>query len=230
MTQTQVLLEYKFKIGDILKYKSYIETKQEAIQNGKTTAIQNTVEMNLKQRVVDFSNDVYKMEILVESGIFIQNNNTQNLPAVEKPSLTSFKKNGELVADQQQQNQFSQQTFPSNPINIGEVWSSSTQLKFPGKSEPITINYKYIFEKIETIKNISCAFIKVECLPSKVELQPEVTQVFEAAGHVYFAHNEGFLVKSHLKTINTITAPKIQTNTENNMTIELIEINGKIIQ
>lgn len=227
MTNAPILIEYKFRTGDTLKYKSTMETKQETNQYGQAQETQSSLEMDIKQSVADIKDDIFKMEILIERGSLTQNNVTQELPPVEKTSFTSFKKNGEIVA--QEEAQFSQQAFPTHPINIGESWINSVNLKFPGRTEPVTINYNYTFEKIENFKSLECAYIKVKCPVSKTELQPNVTQEFQAEGFVYFAYNEGFLVKSNLKTISKLTSAQIQMSAENDMGMELKEINGKNI-
>ncbi|MFH1453771.1 MAG: hypothetical protein ABIH00_07305 [Armatimonadota bacterium] len=223
-----ILLEYKFTPGDVLKYQSSVETKQETVIGANTTSQDQKVIMNIRQEVKDFSNDIYRLEIFIESGSLVRQDAEEELPAIEKPTIARFKKNGEVIADQAQA-QFSQQSFPKNPINVGDSWASQVNLRFPGREEPIVITYTYTFEKEENIDGFDCAYIKVSCPFTSFELKPGMTQSFDISGGVYFAYNEGILIKSILNSISEVKTPQSRMKAENKTLMKIKEYKGREI-
>jgi|GEM_PF-5995505 len=226
MTNGPILLEYNFNAGDILHYKSTIETKQGTTQHNKTSMVENKIEIIYRWHVVEFLNGVYKLEISAESGTLTQNNVVQKMPPVDKPIFSFLKKSGEIVSEETQQ-QISQQAFPGHPINIGDVWESREQTSFPGNPEPVMIINNNTFENIENINGFECAYLKTECPVSKFEMQPGVTLALEIKGQIHFAFREGLPIKSLFKTTTELIAPQIQQNGERIISMELVEINGK---
>lgn len=226
MSHGPILLEYKFNTGDTLRYKSTIETKQETTQDNKTNVMENKIELTYKWHIAEFLNDIYKLEIFIESGTLTQDNAVQNMPGGEKPIFSSLKKSGEIISEGAQK-QLSQQALPSHPINIGEAWKSQEQLNLPDRPEPVIITHNNTFEKIENINGLECAYIKIECPSSKFELKSGVTLSLEVNGDLYFALKEGFPVKSRFKTISKLIAPQMQQSGERTMSMNLVEVNGK---
>lgn len=226
MVQGPVLLEYKYKAGDIIKYSSKAVSAQEVRQVGNSQKQDSKFEMKLRQEVVDFVDEVYRLETFVEEANLVQNGVERDMPALSKPNVLRLKKTGEIVSDNPQQ-QASQQTFPDHPINIGDKWSLSTKVNFPGRAEPAIINYIYTFEAYEKAKGLDCIRIKVESPHSSFGIQPGITQEFNINGFIHFAYNEGILVTSQIKTQSMLKTPQMQVNAMNETTMYLLEFNGK---
>lgn len=229
MAQSPVLLEYKFSPGDILTYRSSTNSVQEITQAGRTNSQQNIVEMVMQWKIIDFLNNLYKIEISVKSGSLTKDGVTEKLPPIDKSSFVTMKKSGQVISEQSSEAQIAQQAFPEHAIETGLGWKTEMKFNYPGKPEPILLTYTYTLGGFENASGFDCAKIAIECPDSSYDLQNGFMLEAKANGFVDFAVSEGLLVKSQLKIDNKLVSQQAQMRSENTVIMELVELNGKAI-
>lgn len=230
MAQSPVLLEYKFSSGDILTYKTSTQSYQEITQAGRTNSQQNIIEMVMQWKILEFSGNIYKIDISVKSGTLTKDGVAENLPPIDKSSVITMKKSGEVISEQAPETQIAQQAFPEHPIEIGQGWKTEMKFNYPGKPAPILLAYTYTLAGFETVSGFDCAKIAIECPASSHDLQNGFMLDAQADGFVFFAVGGGLLVKSQLKINNKLISQQAQMKSENTVTMELVELNGKAIE
>lgn len=202
-----IYLEYKGKSGDVIKYKTLVDSTQTISEKEHKQEVSNRIEILMSQTIVDADSDGnLTVDVVIESGKAIRGDQEAPLPNVGQKITMKMKKTGEVTYTSMPID-FSQPSFPEGLKNKKDRWDSVSKINVPERPEPIQLNYKYILWDIVTQGKHECAEIKVSCPETSVELQEGVTQTISATGSTFFAHKEGYLVKSEVETQTVIKAP-----------------------
>lgn len=221
-----ITLEYKMANGELLKYRSTIESHQHITEEGEADLeSQSHLEMVMEQAVKSSKNELYQIEITITEGEISRDGEKMPMPNVGQKIGMSMKKSGDIVATTVDSS-FSQPSFPVKALAIGETWTAPSTIEVPladGGKKSATLNYVYKFSALDRAKGYEVAVIDITCPPTKITFDPEITQTITATGKTLFAHREGRLVSSLVETKTTVEAPGAAVTNNLQVKVELME-------
>jgi hypothetical protein len=221
-----VMLEYKMKKGETLTYKTTVHSQQEIKTEDQSGSASSDVEMIMVQKCTDVSADgIMTVDVTIQSGKIKREGEEQELPNVGQTITLKMKKNGEIVHTSVDL-PFEQPAFPANAVKKGVNWDGNSKISIPGKPDMVALKYNYTLFNFTKVQSFDCAEIKVACPETKIPIQEGIDQVLSAEGTTFFAHKEGRLVKSEVKTKTLITAQDGSVDTNIRVTVELEDRKG----
>ncbi len=226
MSTDGILLEYKGKKNDVIKYKTIVDSNQILQEKDKKQEISSKIEILMSQTIMEVDGDGnLTVDVVIEDGKVTRGGESSPLPNAGQKITMKMKKTGEVTYTSVPID-FSQPSFPEGLKKKKDRWDSISTINVQERQEPIKLNYKYILWDIIKQGKYDCAEIKVSCPETSVELQEGVMQTISATGSTYFAHTEGFLLKSEVETQTVITVPKeeVVINTRIRVNVDLAEI------
>lgn len=208
MGNDSILLQYKCKKGETVRYRTTVDSHQDVKEKGQSMEISSKVEMVMAQTCTDIAADgTMSIDVLIEEGYILRNGERQELPNKGQKIAMKMKKSGDITSTSTPVD-FSQPSFPEEPKAKKDRWNSESLINIPNRNEPVKLDYKYILWDTVKADGYDCAEIKVSCPETAIELQEGVTQTISATGATYFAYKEGLLVKSEVETKTDIESPK----------------------
>ncbi|MBI2252346.1 MAG: hypothetical protein HYU63_06365 [Armatimonadetes bacterium] len=221
--EESVKLEYKLKSGEILEYKTNIESNNDYNDGEKNVQQQSLVEMIMEQKAAMLELDgTAAIEVTIKSGSVKVNGKEEALPNVGQKISMLMRKNGEIIKTSVDI-PFTQPSLPEQLVRIGDRWEGESIINLPQKPEPLIIKYYYTFSGFENFLGYHCAVIKIDSPETKIKLDENVFQTLKANGETLFAYKEGKLIKSEVTTIAHIQAPNIVLNTLSKLKIEILK-------
>jgi hypothetical protein len=217
-------LIYKFLKGQEDRYQvSTISSETIMNDNTEESRKDNSVNMELVQKLIDLDKDgTGHIVIIVDKGP----------PANDGGKQTYFMKmatNGKILVSSSGQMQNNTPSLPDRDVLPGNSWIGESLVNLPGVKSSKPYKNTYNLEKFEDIKEYNCAVIgmKSETLNVEIDIPAypdvKVKQVINSNGKIYFAHEEGKLIKSITNTYSTSYLPdnKIM-ETEMTVKVEII--------
>lgn len=117
-------------------------------------------------------------------------------------------------------------SFPEGPVRPGDAWEAQIQVQFPGMLAPAAATNRFVLGATETVNGFEC--VRIEMSSSEVSFEmmlPDGQQtarvLMENQGTLFFAPEEGILVKMEVRTRST---PKIQDFTFDTTTTVVQEL------
>jgi|GEM_PF-4431334 len=223
----KVMLEYKFKEGDVSEYKTYIESATEMISAEGTERIEAIMELDTTQKIIKVNPDgTYNVEVMVTNARMKRDGEDVPIPNLEQPIMMKMSKNGkvmEMRGAMAQAGTSTHPSFPSNSVDVGDTWSGDSIIEIPGTDKKVKLHTDHKLERFETIQGRECAVIKVITPDTEIPIEENITQIMKVTGSTYFDYKAGTLVKSIADTNTSMTLPTGQTvKTYTRMTINLV--------
>lgn len=212
----KILLEERYETGDISYFKNDYKIKI-LIEKGEEES--HTISYT-SQEVIDILEDgSVELVTTVDS--------VKCLKGDEKRALSVTGQKDKTFLPPQEAGQ----GFPQEELEMGNTWERelsmvlAPQIKWPeGNIHPMKIHYT--LEGVEEINEWLCAKIKQDSsliirIPSEEE---EIKQIRKATGYIYFAIDDGKLIKSTSHISNIISSNgNTKMETIEDLTIELID-------
>ncbi len=226
-----ITLEYKMSPGEVLKYRTQVDSEQSLKEEGQSEqANRSVLEMTMEQKVQEVSGGLSTVDVTIQDGRILRDGETMELPAVGQTIGITMKRNGDIVKTTVDF-PFSQPAFPDRTLKVGEKWTGDSKMDIPlmdGEGNPtgsksVTLTYHYTLAGFDRVAGYDVAIIQVECPKTSIEIQPEVVQSIVATGRTCFAHREGRLIKSNVETRTQITAPGAEVRTHIKVAVDLVD-------
>lgn len=95
--------------------------------------------------------------------------------------------------------------FPEGPVRVGEAWEASVEVQFPGMPAPAKATNRYVLAGAEEVHGYRCVRIEMTSSELSFEMllpdgQQKAKVLLENQGTLFFAPEEGVLVKMELRT------------------------------
>lgn len=226
-----ITLEYKMSPGEVLKYRTEVESEQTLREEGQAEQVNKSVlDMTMQQAVKEVSGGLSTVDVTIQDGQIRRDGEAVPLPSVGQTIGITMKKTGEIVRTSVAF-PFSQPAFPERVLKVGDKWTGDSKMDIPLQdnegnqtgSKQVTLTYQYTLSGFERVGGYEAAVISVECPTTTVEIQPQVNQSIKAKGKTYFAHREGRLVRSNVETLTKITAPGAEVKTHIKVSVDLVD-------
>lgn len=233
-----ISLEYKMQPGELLQYKTVVQSEQ-TLQEGSNTASGSSVmEMVMTQKATEVSPEgTMGVDVTIQS-VSLQRDGQQvafeeGQDPTGKTVSMKMKKSGEVIQTNMDL-PFSQPPFPTRAIKKGETWTGDSKIPVPitdaegnvtGHRE-VTLRYHYSLWDFTRVQGYECAEIRVSCPESTIPLQEKVEQRISATGTTYFAYKEGRLVRSEVETDSQIAAQDVSIKNHIKVRVELENAGG----
>jgi hypothetical protein len=222
-------LEYRPRIGEILRYMIIVNTEQLIRENAFALEQRSTIEMVIAQKVLEVEDDgLFSTEYIIESGTMRNDELEKPLPGIGDPYVVRMKVNGEIISSTLPL-PFTAPSFPLQELHIGDFWTHRSPLRLPfemkvsdSSTEELTLEYEYELREIELIFDHECLVIAVKCPEKTITIEPDFTQIIDGHGKVYFDYALGRLHSFHNRTYNQIKTGEGETELTVNTTMDLL--------
>jgi hypothetical protein len=123
--------------------------------------------------------------------------------------------------------------FPEKALKEGDEWQDSSTVDFPGLPQPIQHTRTFTLKGFQTVGSYECAHIIANSEETNLQVQaPDrsgmVSYSIRTTGEVFFAHKEGFLVKSAIDTSFSSKFATTMMEGNNRFSQELVEVKAKV--
>ncbi|MEQ8167623.1 MAG: hypothetical protein ABRQ38_01915 [Candidatus Eremiobacterota bacterium] len=200
-------LTYKFLKGQEDRYKvSTISSETIMDDSTEESRKDNSVNMELVQKIIDLDNDgTGHIVMIVDKGP----------PAHDGGKQTYFIKmatNGKILVNSSGHMQ-NTPSLPDKDVMPGHSWTGESIVNLPGVKSSKPYKNIYKLEKFEDIDEYNCAVIsmKSETLDVNIDIPDypdfKVRQIINSDGKIFFAPEEGKLIKSVTNTYTTSYLP-----------------------
>jgi len=217
------ILKYKFLKGDEDRYR-VVTSSLETISRdtGEETSKDSSIKMELLHKITDVLPDgTGNILVIIEKGPAGPDGKKQEY-------VMKMATNGKILemSGVKMQNTAS---LPDNDVQQGSTWSAESALELPGVKNPVPYKNIYTLKSFEKVDNYDCAVITMKSDKLNVEIDvpdfPEVKvkQTIKSEGEIFFAYNEGKLVRSTTTTITCSNLPDGTMETEMMVKVELIQ-------
>ncbi|MCK4648606.1 hypothetical protein KAT51_03690 [bacterium] len=238
-----VKLEYKYKKGDIVKYKltSFVTTEMETVPGAEKS--EHKVNLLLIQKITNVSSDgLINMELILDKGFIEQFGIKKSYPSGTSVSAKMLK-NGQFLAgggwdeladklivqevDFGKPTQQLSGSLPEREVKVGNSWVQKIKV-FPFGMSPTIVEIRHTLVGFENVKGFNCAKIKSNyTVPlagkakSKLE-DREIISMLKGKSTIeivtYFAYQEGRDVRTEtnsniVMTIITEGIPEMEVKT-----------------
>ena len=93
-----ITLEYKMSPGEVLKYRTQVDSEQSLKEEGQSEQTTRSVlEMMMEQKVLDVTGGLSKVDVTIQEGKILREGETLELPAVGQTIQITMKRNGAIV-------------------------------------------------------------------------------------------------------------------------------------
>ncbi len=226
-----ITLEYKMSPGEVLKYRTRVDSDQSLREEGQPEQSNRSVlEMTMEQKVTEVKGDLSTVEVTIQDGKIHREGEVADLPAAGQTIGITMKRNGDIVKTSVDF-PFSQPAFPERTLRVGEKWTGDSKMDIPRMdaegnqtgSKQVSLTYHYTLAGFERIAGYDVAIIQVECPKTSIEIDANVVQSIVATGKTCFAHREGRLIRSNVETNTRITAPGAEVSTHIKVSVDLVD-------
>lgn len=212
--QAGVRLRYKAQPGDKASYQMVMEGNTTVFVAAKQQKTALTTEIFLSQEVKEvLDSGSIAMDTKIESGRIVVNSVPSVIPNVGQVVRTEMQPNGQILNTQGMQNQLNlnqmQLVFPDKELEVGSSWSSKLA---PSLQVPVGLEVTYKIVGFETIKGKSCIKILSEVRSGKKSSIEGLTLDVSADGTIYFAYDEGLMVKNEVKSQMKMILKRVVNN------------------
>jgi len=190
-----VVLEYKYKMGDKLKYGISMNgnTKMETANNKGNAKVD--VRMNIEQSVlyVNPKNGNIDIQTRILSGTAKNaEGKDEDLTNIGQTVYMTIDKSGTLLGATSYDANFDpiamSISFPTKPVAVGATWKNDVK-------QPIPMNISYKLKEIKEYKGRKCAIIEQE-----ISVSPEVKNIKgNGSGKIYLDLAKGYIVYTETK-------------------------------
>lgn len=190
-----VLLEYKYKMGDKLKYDISMDgnTRMETANNKGDAKVD--VKMKIEQNVlyVNPNNGNIDIQTRIISGVAKNpDGKGEDLKNIGNTVYMTINKYGELLGATSYDANYDpisiSISFPTKPVAVGSTWKNAVK-------QPIPMNLSYKLKEIKEFKGRKCAVIEQE-----ISVGPEVKNIkAKGTGKIYFDVDKGYIVYNETK-------------------------------
>jgi len=230
-----IYLEYKMKQGEVLRYKTTVQSEQTLQEGSQHATGTSLMEMVMVQKATEVTTEgTMGVDVTIEAVGLKRDGEAVAFEEGQDPTgktvSMKMKKNGEVVQTSMDL-PFSQPPFPSRAIKKGETWTGDSKIPVPITNEngevtghrEVTLRYHYSLWDFTRVQGYDCAEIRVSCPESTIPLHDKIEQRISATGTTYFAHREGRLVRSEVETESQISAS--ETSIKNHIKVR-VELQG----
>lgn len=192
-------LEYKYKAGDVLKYKFTMETQGQLQIDKVSRAVSSQSEAEVIQNIVDVDKNVISMNETVKPLVMESSGKALPLPHF-KVTPVKMDNLGRIIGGEGTENMPG--TFlPAVEVKHGDKWSGEGTVRCAG-GRLLKLKTAYIFTGYEKVKGYDCAKIQLEIEPAEIPLaegrgiREGLISVKGGSGEISFAYENGMLVSS----------------------------------
>jgi len=209
-----VRLQYNSSEGDSASYRMVMDGKTQVFVNNQTQESNITTEMYVTQSIKGFKDGIVDLYTKIDSGQINVNGNISPIPYIGQQIRTGMKKNGEVVSNTGtvpidiNSMQF---VFPDRELDIGDRWDSSTP---PSAQVPVTLTVVYKIVGMEKIKGRDCVKIASRVRSDKDTQIRGLSLDVKADGNIYFAYNEGLMIKNSVDSRMTMVLKRVVNEKE----------------
>lgn len=199
--ETELLLQYRLKAGDLWKYLLEMGSEHETPEEGRTAGL---VELLLIQAVLSSDPDEIVCESTIIGAQLLEGELTEPLPSLGNSAQLRMKPTGLVLGSPEPGPP--QVVFPETAVRLGESWKRVAVLDFaPGleadpESRP-SVEYTCTLSGFEELGGYRAAVVDLECPETTFEVSSGVRQHTTVRGRMHFAWKEGLLL--HSETITT---------------------------
>ncbi|MBI2266085.1 MAG: hypothetical protein HYU64_13075 [Armatimonadetes bacterium] len=224
MTDRPILLTYRFRKGDTLRYRITIDS---LIESATAAFPPETIrmEMEIVQRSLgERGQGIVALSCTTQKARMTRAGESRNLPQGEMQLL--LRRTGEVVESRGNLEGSrwggGHPAFPERPVSLGEEWEGKSTVS-NAESPDILVITRHRLEALESLGNYECARILAwsDSGPIQAESRQEFSIKISTVTH--FAYKEGRMVRSVVQT-QTLTrlSPEEQITTRSTMTCELV--------
>ena len=201
-----VRLELKHREGDSNQYIVRMDGKSVCQTEDRKDYFSMFFEMLLSWTVLKSSGDgTLDVKVTVEKGTHTIRGRPTKCPYVGHSATMTINRRGELLQLDSKDAVIDYMkmpvTFPDRPLAPGESWTATISYK-PDFATPVAATYT--FTGYETINGYHCAVISSDIHLEPTEGSGEIGLAMEARGTMYFAVEEGLMVRNMIDSTFTV--------------------------
>ncbi len=213
-SEAGVKLRYKGKPGDKASYQMIMEGHTTVFVADRRQKTDLTTEIFLTQNVDEATESgVLGITTVIDSGRINVNGTTSVIPNVGQKVRTEMHPDGKIVNTQGLNNNLNlsqmQLVFPDKELEVGSSWSNEIP---PSLQVPISLNVTYKIVGFETIKGKNCIKVVSEVRSGKEASIEGLSLEVSADGVIYFAYDEGMMVKNEVKSAMKMVLKRVVNN------------------
>ncbi len=197
--QGKVLLQYNPDAGTSTKYKMNIKGNTIVTAYGKNQQTNLETAMVIQQKVTGKDKDGnIDMDTTILEGKITVNGTPTTIPNIGEIIKVKMAKDGTIISqsgmDQGMGNNQMQIKFPTNPVGVGDTWTTKME---PNPSLPIPMETVYTVEGFEKVGGEDCVRLKSEVSTSKNNTGSINLEV-KANGKIWFAYKKGIMMQNEV--------------------------------
>jgi hypothetical protein len=198
--QTKVLLQYNPDAGTTTKYKMNIKGNTIVTAYGKNQQTNLETAMTIQQKVTGKDKDGnIDMETAILEGRITVNGSPTTLPTVGQLIQVKMAKDGTIISQSGMEqgdmtNNQMQIKFPTNPIGVGDTWTTKLE---PNPQLPIPMETIYTVEGFEKVGGEDCVRLKSEVTTPKSNTG-SINLDVKASGKIWFAYKKGIMMQNEV--------------------------------
>lgn len=200
--QDKILLRYAPDAGTTTRYKMAIKGNTIVTALGKNQNTNLETAMTIQQKVTgkDKSGNI-DMETSILEGRITVNGTPTTMPNVGELISVKMAPDGTILSqtgvDQNNgMNNQMQIKFPSNPVGIGDTWTTKIE---PNPSMPFPMETVYTVEGFEKLGGEDCVRLKSEVSTAKSNTGNFNIDV-KANGKIWFAYKKGIMIQNEVSS------------------------------
>lgn len=192
-------LEYKYKAGDVFKYKFTMETQGQLQLEKISRAVSSQSEVEIIQNIIDTDKNIISMNETVKPLILESNGQALPLPHLKVMPL-KMDNLGRIIGGEGTEN-MPASFLPAVEVKPGDKWTGEGTVRCAG-GRILKLKTAYTFVGYEKVNGYECAKIKLETEPAEVPLaegrgfKEGLISVKGGSGEIAFAYENGMLVNS----------------------------------
>lgn len=198
----KVLLQYSPDAGTTSKYKMAIKGNTIVTALGKNQTTNLETAMTIQQKVTGKDKDGnIDMETSILEGKITVNGTPTTMPNVGELISVKMAPDGTILSQtgmdaQNGMNNQMQIKFPSNPVGVGDTWTTKIE---PNAQMPFPMETVYTVEAFEKQGGEDCVRLKSEVSTSKNNTGSLNIEV-KANGKIWFAYKKGIMIMNEVNS------------------------------
>lgn len=216
-----VVLRLGFKQDRTYEYTLTTTVRQEVKNQGNVVNQENnTFRASLKQRVLRVEDDGSAHVLSVTQP-------EATTPNVSRQVIYQHSSDKGSVLETSGPNPGNSFTFPDGKVSEGDSWTGESRMPVPGRPDPVVGKTNYTILGSEQVNGHHCVKIGIETEQYKFEMplpdgSGRALVTMDSQGTMFFAPEEGLVVKMELTTHSSPRMGPLVINSENVITQELV--------
>mgnify|MGYP003573112538 FL=1 len=209
-----VKLRYKSQVGDKSAYQMVMEGETTVFVAERRQKTNLTTEIFLTQEVLEVADSgVINVATQIDSGRINVNQVSSVIPNVGQRVVTQMHPNGQIINTEGLQGNLNlnqmQLVFPDEELEVGSTWSKELP---PSLQVPVGLDVKYKIVGFERVKGKRCIKVLSEVRSGETSTVEGLSLDVRADGIIYFAYDEGMMVKNEVKSSMKMILKRVVNN------------------